>query len=233
MPYPTWRQWFNSLPDIEKGNMDTTIIADAWSQDKYDEDLVWILSADTNTVLFASNASMNIKVLHSFKNFGGTLLKPQNDFACLIGNKTSESVLKIITDWVIVLCSIRSPTINNIVECKSANEIPKLQVPGDNSAITYLGCTTFLPAPWLTQLVMGVDSTEPFTLLIQLAVNGHLVNWRQQRQNPSLQGLKIFYSGHGESEMGKSVKWNTQLNWTIMNWTDFTASVIINPFCAK
>jgi len=80
MPFPTWKQWFNSLPENERGNMDMTLYAEAWSQERTEEQLIRTLSADVNTVLLAADATNNVQVLHSFKNFGGTILRPQNIF---------------------------------------------------------------------------------------------------------------------------------------------------------
>ena len=40
MLYPRWRQWFNALPENERGNTDTTVYADAWSQEKTEDDII-------------------------------------------------------------------------------------------------------------------------------------------------------------------------------------------------
>ena len=70
--------------------------------------LTCTLFLDVNTILFAADANKNIEILHSFRNFGETILKPIHDFGCLIGHKATSIAIKVVLDSIVKQCSVRS-----------------------------------------------------------------------------------------------------------------------------
>ena len=72
-----WTDHFTSRPDNTDGNKNTIIYIKAWAQDKAHAMKMDVLTNDANH---------NIICLHSFVKLGGTLLPPNANTGCLIGN---------------------------------------------------------------------------------------------------------------------------------------------------
>jgi hypothetical protein len=61
-----WKTFIAARTDNTAGNKTTSIFAEAWSPEKSFEQQFQTLTADPNMVLFATNSSKKLLVLHSF-----------------------------------------------------------------------------------------------------------------------------------------------------------------------
>jgi phage-related protein len=68
-------------------------------------------------VLFAADSKKKLLVLHSFKNAGGTLLRPEKKLMCLSGS-TGEiaTVFEVKQLTLVVECNLVTPTIDALRE---------------------------------------------------------------------------------------------------------------------
>ena len=165
----SWNLWFSSLPDYSTGNKDSSIYAEAWSQDSDESEKLQTLTGDPGAVILVSDANNKIIALHSFKNFGGTRIRPANNFACLIGGGASAPIVSINEQSITANCSIATPTIAAITNCTSALAIRNLPHPGDLAAVTFAGCSSFYGQPWLIEVILSANTSDPFDL-IRLAI---------------------------------------------------------------
>ena len=71
-----WKTFIAARADNTAGNKNTSVFTKAWLPKKSFEQQFQMLTADPNMVLFATDSSKKLLVLHSFKNAGGALIRP-------------------------------------------------------------------------------------------------------------------------------------------------------------
>ena len=81
----TWKLWFASLPENEEGNRNMEAFTESLNSGKSKFKKVKNLTDSQNSVFLAVDGKKMIKIFHSPKNFGGTLLHPSNKVTCLTG----------------------------------------------------------------------------------------------------------------------------------------------------
>ncbi len=73
-----------------------------------------MLTAYLNMVLFATNSSKKLLVLHSFKNAGGTLIHPEPKLMCLSGTGALATAFKVNPTTLMAKCNLVTPMINEL-----------------------------------------------------------------------------------------------------------------------
>jgi hypothetical protein len=116
-------------------------------------------------VIFAAGKNKKLLSLHSFKNAGGTLLRPDNKLMCLLGTGASATAIEVNFKEFVANCNLVTPTIEELSECKTASEVSELEAPNKTGLVTYPGSASFLAAPWLVNTVMAANSSNPFHLI--------------------------------------------------------------------
>ena len=94
MVYISWHELFRSRIGNDEGNKNTSVYSTAWSQATSNEAKMTMLANDPNTAIFAVDVDNKIITLHSFHNFGGSVLNPTNKFGALIGQDRRSSSTK-------------------------------------------------------------------------------------------------------------------------------------------
>ncbi len=116
-------------------------------------------------VLFTADSNKKLLVLHSFKNTGGTLLRPEKKLMCLSDTGSLATVFRVDLFTLMAECNLVTPTIGKLWECKAETEVAKVKAPEENGIVTYPGSASFLPAPWLANAVTAANSSNPFLLI--------------------------------------------------------------------
>ena len=160
-----WKTYFAARKDKSAGNKDTSIFTEAWSPEKSIDQRFQTLTTDPDLILFATDSNKKVLVLHSFKNAGGTLLRPENKTMCLLGTGSLATTLEVNHLTLMADCNLVTPTIDALRECTTANEVADIEAPNENGIVTYPGSATFLPAPWLAEAVIAANSSDPFLLI--------------------------------------------------------------------
>ncbi len=110
-----------------------------------------------------------IKIFHSPRNFGGTLLCPSNKVPCLTGLGRSRICLQLDPTLAPADCKLVTPTIVDFEACLTAQEVRDLQVPSaepeNGGFYSYEGSNIMLPAPWLRDTILNADTQDPFELI--------------------------------------------------------------------
>jgi hypothetical protein len=166
-----WSDYFTSRTDNERGNQNTTIYHSAWNPSISSAVKLSFLTNDPDTIILAADAEGTIIPLHSFANLGGSLLRRDDKFVCLIGSGQVGIAVIVAANTATVDCNFISPTSDVIITAKTSTELqaiidPTSDATGDTDGTTYLGCSTFLPAPWLVDSILETKSNDPWELIL-------------------------------------------------------------------
>ena len=160
-----WKTYLAARKDKTAGNKDTSVFTEAWLPKKGIDQCFQTLTTDPDLVLFATDSNKKLPTLHSFKNAGGTLLRPEKKLMCLLGTGTLAKPLEKNHLTLMEDCNLVTLTIDAHHECTTAIEVAEVEAPNENGLITYPGSATFLPAPWLAEAVIAANSSDPFLLI--------------------------------------------------------------------
>jgi hypothetical protein len=116
-------------------------------------------------VLFATDPNKKLLVLHSFKNAGGTLLRPEKKLMCLSGTGALATAFEVSPTTIMADCNLVTPTIDALRECTTTIEVAEIEAPDENGLVTYPGSASFLPAPWFADAVIAANSSNPLLLI--------------------------------------------------------------------
>ena len=163
-----WSNYFMSRKDNVLGNQNTTVYTLAWTQSSDHATKLALLTKDPDTVIFAADTDGTMIPLHSFHNLGGTLLRPTDKIVCLIGSGHSGVAVIVDENSATADCNFVAPPADIIIAGKSPTELQIIPIPSapTDGGIEYAGCSTFLPAPWLTDAVLAANSSDPFHLIL-------------------------------------------------------------------
>jgi hypothetical protein len=138
-----------------------------------------LTDSQTNVFLTVDGKKM-IKIFHSSKNFGGTLLRPSNKVGCLTGLDRSAICLRLDPTLALADCNLVTPTIVDFEACLIiAQDVLDLEVPSaepeDGGFYSYKGSIIMLPAPWLQNTIINTDTQDPFKLIpiVQIAAEAY------------------------------------------------------------
>ena len=160
-----WKTFIATRKDNADANKNTSVFTEAWSPEKSRDQQFQTLTADPDMVLFATDSNKKLLVLHSFKNAGETLLRPEKKLMCLSGTGSLATVFEVDHLTLMAECNLVTPTIDELRECKTEIKVAEVEAPEENDLVTYPGSASFLPAPWLADAVIAANSSNPFLLI--------------------------------------------------------------------
>ncbi len=105
------------------------------------------LVEEIDRVILAAGAYKNIMILHNPKNFGGTRSRPTNKVACMIGLGNQASYVNVNLKSALADCGIVVPSITELSDCKTAQEVTNIPVPDENGLVGFEGYSIFIPCP--------------------------------------------------------------------------------------
>ena len=158
-----------SLAANEMGNQNTAVYTTAWAMVVPPATKLSTLTSDPDMILFAADTESTMITLHSFTNLGGSLLRPSNKVVCLTGSGHAGVPLIVDEKSATGECTFKAPSVDLTIAGKTPTELegiadPTTTVQGDHE--DYLGCNTFLPAPWLSNAILSSASNDPFELIL-------------------------------------------------------------------
>jgi hypothetical protein len=83
--HSSWANWFINHGSNDAGNRNLQAFSNILSLGDLNNAKLQALVKEIDTVILAANASGNIIILHSPKNFGGTRTCPDNKIVCMLG----------------------------------------------------------------------------------------------------------------------------------------------------
>ena len=160
-----WKTFIAARLDNSAGNKNTSVFTKAWSPKQKQDQCFQTLTVDSDMVLFATDSNKKLLVLHSFKNAGGNLFRPEKKLMCLSGTGEITTVFEVNPLTLTAKCNLITSMIDALRECTTAMEVAELEAPDENGLVNYPGSTSFLPAPWLADTVVAANSRDPFLLI--------------------------------------------------------------------
>jgi len=142
-----WKTYHAARKDKTAGNNDTSVFTEAWSPKKSIDQRFQTLTTDPDLVLFATDSNKKLLTLHSFKNAGGTLLRPKKKLMCLLGTGALATALEVNPLTLMAECNLVTPTIDVLRECTTAIKVAKVEAPNENGLVTYPGSANFPSSP--------------------------------------------------------------------------------------
>ena len=215
--YPTWKAFFASRESNAAGNNSPNSYLMAWSDTVPPEAKLQLLTNDPSTAILAGDYSNGIMILHSFKNLGGTILSPPDNYVCLIGATRSAPIVTVNNVAITETCNIITPSIEDILACNDLEELLNLTAPL-NDTIGYSGSTTFLPPPWLLNAVIDAQTDDPFKLILAVKQAATTFNSSQLAANPT-------YMPNTAPTVNHFVTWA----WGVKNNLILPTTYFINP----
>ena len=95
MASTNWPVFFDNRHDNDLRNQNSSVLSEAWSQMTTPIKKKAFVSNDNKIVILAANSNNTIAVLHSFKNIGGTPLRPIDNFVCFVGANKHTTVVNM------------------------------------------------------------------------------------------------------------------------------------------
>lgn len=169
MAYTSWHELFSSRIGNDEGNKNTAVYSTAWSQATPSEAKMAMLVNDPNTAIFAVDVDDKIITLHSFHNFGGSVLSPANKFGALIGSGRAGSPVIVNETSLTRTLNVATPPLHTIISCLNKQEFEAVQRPAQRAAKNFSTTVSFLPAPWLLEAVLRAHTSDPALLVIAAA----------------------------------------------------------------
>ena len=114
-----WKTFIATRTDNADANKNTSVFTEAWSPEKSRDQRFQTLTADPDMVLFAADSNKKLLVLHSFKNAGGTLLRPEKKLMCLSGSGSLATVFEVDLLTLMAKCNLFTPTVDKLWEASS------------------------------------------------------------------------------------------------------------------
>lgn len=171
MKFTNWLNYFKSRGDNDQGNKNQTVYSHAWNQTTPHATKLTTLTGDPSNIILAADTEGTIFPIHSFTNLGGTLLRPANKIAGIIGSGNMGVAVIVDENTVTMDCYMVTPPAAVIIAATSVTELKNIPTPDlvdadEDSFFDYKGCTTFLPAPWLVESILTRNSNDPFELIL-------------------------------------------------------------------
>ena len=182
-----WKQHYLSLPGNEEGNRNQFEYSNSMNSEKSFNERMVALVEDVDTVFLLADEDKKLTIAHSPKNFGGMRNRTENKVACFIGMGPQAMCFLLNEKQALVECEISTPTLNEMAECESKEDVEGLEVPGELAPVTFEGAATFIPAPWLIEFILNEDSLDPAELLFRV-----------------LTAAKAYDDVHGENDAAKN-----------------------------
>ena len=169
LTHESWKLWFSSLPENEEGNRNMAAFTAALDAGRSELEKIKHLTDNQNNVFLLVDGAGLIKIYHSPKNFGGTLLRPSHKVACLTGLGRSAICVQLNVASAFADCKMNTPTSEELAVCTTAENVRDLPIPNadpdEEGTFTYEASNIMIPAPWLRDTIINADTQSPFELI--------------------------------------------------------------------
>ena len=165
LPQNNLTECFSNYQNNEDGNRNMAAFSIILKAGSSQEEKLWSLVEEIETVILAADANNNIMILHNPKNFGGTRSRQDNKVVCMLGLCVHAIYALINLRTALVDCQILVPAVTDLSNCKTAEEVPNIPVPKEDGLISFKGSSVFIPAPILCNAFLASGTNKPFKLI--------------------------------------------------------------------
>jgi hypothetical protein len=129
MALNNWHDFFLSRVDNKAGNKTTTVFLAAWAQANANNAKLALLTNNASTAILAIDATNKVVIVHSVRNFGGTILHPANRLGALIGNGCIASTVIVDKASFLQHVNTTTPLFHSIIACLEKAKINTIPHP--------------------------------------------------------------------------------------------------------
>jgi hypothetical protein len=145
--HSSWANWLINHDSNDAGNRILQAFRNILSLGDSNYAKLQALVKEIDTVILATNASGNIMVLHSPKNFGGTRTHPDNKIVCMLGLGPHSICVLLDLKTAFTDLSIVVPSVQDLAGCISAEQVQNIPAPEENGLVGFKGSAIFIPSP--------------------------------------------------------------------------------------
>lgn len=164
---PNWSDWFINLPSNDAGNQNFQAFSDSLSSGETEAAKLLQVTEEIDTVILAANASREVMMLHSPRNFGGTRTRPANKLICMLGMGPQAVCVLVDLNSALANCDIIVPTANELLACTTVQEVEAIAPPARalRNANDFEGSAVFIPGPLFRNAIIASGTTNPLQLI--------------------------------------------------------------------
>ena len=171
VPTNTFNAWHLSyVTQSVAGNDNMQAYSDVSNPTKTsDAEMKRVILGEPNGLVLTTIDGRSVSFIHSLKEFGGTLSRPESKVVCLQGMSNSACPFEVDMESLLAPSKIITPSVEDFAAANSVEEIKLLEPPmttRSNEASNLLECSSFaLPTPWQAKALLEADSMDPFELI--------------------------------------------------------------------
>ena len=190
VPASTFKAWFlTNVVISESGNSNLEAYVEASMPALKDElERKRILLSEPNGIYVIAHGEKSVAFIHSMKDFGGTLARPESKVACLQGLSSNACPFVIKMESLLVESNIITPKADSFLDCSTAERVLSLEPPvgtrsKDNDESVSLNCSSvFVIAPWQVKTMLESEMKDPANLCVEVIKAAKLID-EQNKEN--------------------------------------------------
>jgi hypothetical protein len=171
---PSWKTHFlqGLAPLNAIGDRNVSKYTEAMTYNAAVDTKMKYLNEDHNLIL-VSDHKKQVIILHNLKNYGGTILQPDNKVAALLGLGPDAHVVALNASMAVTAQSKRTQSAADIIAAATIGTytLRALRAP-TRGETNYHGITMLTPAPFIRKAILEAMTPCPFEL-IQAAATAH------------------------------------------------------------
>jgi hypothetical protein len=164
--YNSWKDYFTNQPMNDQGNRNLAGFIGVMSGNKSRSDRLKSLT-EGNTIFLMADADRKIIIGHGPTNFGGTRTRPENKVGALVGLGAAAQGILLVENSALASYNLVTPSTEELFECASKDELGAFEDQGDLGDTTFSGSGIFIPAPFLFEKFIAMDSRDPLDLILE------------------------------------------------------------------
>jgi hypothetical protein len=168
LPQSNWIEWFSNYPSNEDGKKNMAAFSSILELEagSSNNEKLPSLVIEIGTVILAANTNNKIMILHSPKNFGGTILRPDNKAICMLGLSIHATYILVDLRTALVDCQMVVPTVTDLSDYKTAKDVANIPAPEENGLVGFEGSSVFIPASVLHNAILASGTNKPCELIL-------------------------------------------------------------------
>jgi hypothetical protein len=167
---------------------------------------------EIDKVILAADANRNVLIFHSPKNFGGTRTLSKNKVFGLIGLGTQAMWVQINLISALTNCNIVVPTVQELSDCKTAQEVNDIPIPAVNGFVGFERLVIFIPTPALRNAMFATNIQDPIEQIPLMTTTARDFDNAAQANN--MQGTALTHADDLNA-------WLYRVKWGLINETRY------------
>ena len=154
--------YYAGLRTNDEGNKNSSSFHAAMDSDESTiEDRIKTLTQDPDDVVACADSEGKVNLIHSMKNLGGRLRRPEDKILALVGMDSEAVVVEVVKSSLAKGCNFKAPKLSDYKKCDTREQLKKLKANSGPSTVS----SAFILAPFLFEAMISADSNDPLELI--------------------------------------------------------------------